>query len=773
MKLNKIIKISIIGVLFIGVQLMYSQTTKQVSSASITATEIFYQISGKTEAPSEIITIGNNDSNKKYAFNFESGGWLILKSNNLEMIAFSEKGNFKANKNPLTKEASFNVAQFSKVDKKNYVKNSNFISANKNVEAYVEPFLLDTWGGVNCYDSQGSNIYPTNYYTPNHASPGCVAIATSQILHYFEWPITGVGNHIYNDNYDGTFMRHEAFFDNTTYDWGNMKNEYMLVDSTIPEQEAVGTLMYHTGVALEMDYELTGSTNNLDNVPFVLKNFFRFTGTYHSNSWSSFWSEIYNHIQLERPVPIAIHNSANDEGHVMVANGYKLLGGNSYYHINWGWYDEAPTNNAWYNIQGWNAGDQGYDVIDGAVFYMLPEPQITTVTPNGTGNDFVVSWDVSSHITADEFTLEQKVDQSNSWVEVANGITQNNHTITNPTGNVYQFRVKSMIDGSYYLNSWSEIKVHAISGTYNGFGSFEGAQHVYAKQTPDFDVDFTGDFTFETWLRVHGGNQNGDVILDQKNVFGLTIEEVTATNYSVKFKSHSSGLSIISSATGSKPLNEQWVHVAVSKTGNTVKLFIDGELRDSANSGYNLISSNSALNIGEKYHGSYSSFIIADFDQLRLSSIGRYAANFTPDQTVEFSSDNDTKAYFTFQNVHRNRLKDNEYNFSVLAVNSTNFVVWNFDDSSTASISQKEFNEIFKVYPNPTNDYIRINYSENHNIQLEDLTFSLIDITGKIVKEITIDALNNKIDLTNITSGTYILTAKADNFSASQKIIKQ
>jgi len=100
-------------------------------------------------------------------------------------------------------------------------------------------------------------------------------------------------------------------------------------------------------------------------------------------------------------------------------------------------------------------------------------------------------------------------------------------------------------------------------------------------------------------------------------------------------------------------------------------------------------------------------------------------------------------------------------------------VVWKLDSNSTASVSQQELNNMLNVYPNPTSNYITINYTENGIFNLEDLTFSVFDITGKQVIKTSINSVNNKIDLTNLTNGTYFLKVSGNDFSATQKIIKQ
>jgi len=761
--------------LFAGLSSVLGQN--KMANATV-ATETFYKASGEIAVPISYFIIDTASKNKMIVYNFEDGGWVIVRDTDQFVLAFSEKGSFILENSPLFSSETTERFLISKIEQTTILAQSVFESDNSkgmDDEDYVAPFLNDVWGGVNCWmdTNHDSYAYPSNYFTPFHASPGCVAISSSQILHYYEWPIKGVGNNVYSDDYNGDFLRHQAFFDDTTYDWDNMLDEYMEASPSDEEQQAIGTLMYQMGISILMDYEPTGSTNNLDNVPFALANFFRFSGHYQSTSWGPFWSSVYDAIQLHRPTPIAIENSDNGEGHVFVANGYKELSANPYYHMNWGWYNKYEYN-GWWNLQGWEPGDTGYDTIVGAIFDMLPEPQITAVTATGTGDDFQVAWEVSDNLNWSEFTLDQKVD-GGSWEEAATGIASKNYTITNPTGNVYQFRVKAKVDGTYYSNSWSEKEVYAVSNWYNGYASFEGSQYAYARQTPNDAINFTGDYTFETWIRLHGGNGNGNVILDQKDIFGFSIEEVTASDYSITFESYSSSAALHSNQAGSKLQNEEWVHVAVSKTGGTAKLFVNGELRDSNTAGFNLTSSNNYLNMGEKYHGSYSGRIIADFDQLRISSNGRYSTAFTPNQNTHFIVDDATVSYFTFQDVHRKRLMDQAHNLSFVVDNSAGNVNWKFEENSgNLSIADQQILAMhLQVYPNPTEDYISITLAENEIFTIENLSFDLYDVNGKsILKSTQLTTQNNLMYLGDLTEGIYMLKVTGEGFSATQKIIK-
>ncbi|MEN8193247.1 MAG: C10 family peptidase [Bacteroidota bacterium] len=752
-------------------QVIFSQ--ENIKAIEKYATNSFSEIFNTVKTPKNCIILNTENTNKEYVFNFINGGYIIVieKSKNFDVLAFSENNEFIVKDNPFLrgKEDKSLTISLNKLDEnteKNNVKDS---------EDDVPPFMTDVWGGVNCHDQSGGNVYPSNYYTPYHCSPGCVAIAPSQILHYYEWPITGVGSNVFADNYNGNLIRHQGFFDNTYYDWANMLDEYMGVNSTTEEQQAVGVLMYNMGVALQMDYEPSGSTNNIDNIPFVLENFFRFSGHYEIEAWADFWPRLYESMHQHRPVPIAVENTNTGDGHVMVVNGYKYLNSKNYYYINWGWWN-AYGLNGYYNLQGWNSGTSGYNLVLGAIFDMLPEPHITSITPNGNGDDFEVHWEISDQLNWEEFTLQKKVDQGN-WEDVATGINGQGYTITNPTGTVYQFRVKAKVDGFYYSGSYSEVEVYAVENWYNGYASFDGNQYAYARQTPDNDLDFFGDYTFETWIRLDSDNQNGDVILDQETVFGFTVYEVTASDYSVRFNSHATNQSISSNQSGSKLQIDQWYHIAVSKTGNQTKLFVNGTERAVYNgSSLNLTTANYALNIGEKYHGSYSSWIKADFDQMRISSIGRYPSNFTPTRDHQFANDAETIAYFTFQDVHRVRLKDDVHNISVIVKNAINYVTWNFEESVGSLTIEEEqfFNDNISVFPNPCSDIINIKIEESATFKTADFTFDLYNANGKLIyRKKKTESNNTFIDITDLKSGMYILQLKTKHIIATKKIIKQ
>lgn len=76
-------------------------------------------------------------------------------------------------------------------------------------------------------------------------------------------------------------------------------------------------------------------------------------------------------------------------------------------------------------------------------------------------------------------------------------------------------------------------------------------------------------------------------------------------------------------------------------------------------------------------------------------------------------------------------------------------------------------NQNFNIYPNPSNGIFYFNVS---NIDIKEMF--LYDYSGKIIKKIE-DFSSNKIDLSSIDSGIYLIKIVSDNSIESKKIIIQ
>ena len=85
------------------------------------------------------------------------------------------------------------------------------------------------------------------------------------------------------------------------------------------------------------------------------------------------------------------------------------------------------------------------------------------------------------------------------------------------------------------------------------------------------------------------------------------------------------------------------------------------------------------------------------------------------------------------------------------------------------NIGITEINKLkISVYPNPTKDYVRISNLENKTI-----AYSLVDLSGKVLLNgIIKNKAENKINLTSLNNGVYVLNFYDSNKKKNIKIIK-
>ena len=237
----------------------------------------------------------------------------------------------------------------------------------------IEPLLgLMKWG-------QSS---PYNAKCPGGSVTGCVATAFGMIMNYWDYPEHGFGYHSYNgaDNPaaypDWRFGELSADFENTYYDWAHM-DDFVYIGGNDTANEAVSTLLYQIGVALEMHYTPTGSgcwslpeyaifdtslhlSPDMGADTRIPRHFgyrYDYAGMRDSIGDDSVWLHmLYNSLAEGKPVYYAgwakdtsAAGHSGTSGHGYVIDGY--------------FSDEIDTNFFWINW-GWNGTANGYFKLD-------------------------------------------------------------------------------------------------------------------------------------------------------------------------------------------------------------------------------------------------------------------------------------------------------------------------------------------------------------------------------------------------------------------------
>ena len=113
----------------------------------------------------------------------------------------------------------------------------------KTTQTAVLPLIKTHWDQTPLYN----DLCPLDTQSGTRAVTGCVATALAQILKYWEYPAKGYGVHAYDYKNFGLIT---ADFGAARYDWASMPEQV-----TAPN-EAVATLMFHCGVAVDMMYHV-------------------------------------------------------------------------------------------------------------------------------------------------------------------------------------------------------------------------------------------------------------------------------------------------------------------------------------------------------------------------------------------------------------------------------------------------------------------------------------------------------------------------------------
>lgn len=74
----------------------------------------------------------------------------------------------------------------------------------------------------------------------------------------------------------------------------------------------------------------------------------------------------------------------------------------------------------------------------------------------------------------------------------------------------------------------------------------------------------------------------------------------------------------------------------------------------------------------------------------------------------------------------------------------------------------------FSVYPNPSNDVVNISNSTNAIIS----TIEMTDLNGRVVKNVSLNATEGQVNISDLSTGVYMMNVSSDQGSITKKIIK-
>lgn len=202
---------------------------------------------------------------------------------------------------------------------------------------YQQPTVAPLLGSI-----QWNQMIPYNKMCPMYNSTdrsvtGCVATAMAQVMMYYQYPKTlqtDIPAYVSHTKHLSIPQINKG----ERYDWDNMLPQYASYEPlnyTDAQAAAVAKLLYHCGVACEMDY---GPSSGANVTPAILSTYFGYDSDLMQDLNRDVftlaeWSQIMDK-ELSARRPILYSGRSSDGGHEFVCDG---TDGNGLYHINWGW----------------------------------------------------------------------------------------------------------------------------------------------------------------------------------------------------------------------------------------------------------------------------------------------------------------------------------------------------------------------------------------------------------------------------------------------------
>ncbi len=319
----------------------------------------------------EIISFVENDTVLYYVFNFEKPGFILISADDclFPVLAYSFEERYTENnaspefsawmdnyKNQIKSAIRQNPSPIKETSIiwEKYAGNSFKISPESSKA--IAPLTYSKWGQGNYYNAS----CPTDPAGPGgHAYAGCVGIAISQVMYYYRYPEWGEGSHGYDSDYGYLFVD----FENTQYHWNEM------VDAIFQnENQAIADLIYHVGVAVEMNFSAAGSGSQTEYAVDALKNYFRYSDDLmyikRIELGDAFKDSVFKY--LDQKIPL-IYRGGDIPSHSFVCDGYQ---DSSFLHFNWGWYGNL---NGYYYIDNLQPAGIDFTFDQGAVVNILPK----------------------------------------------------------------------------------------------------------------------------------------------------------------------------------------------------------------------------------------------------------------------------------------------------------------------------------------------------------------------------------------------------------------
>lgn len=316
------------------------------------AAEQFVSLMGKKDCQYRLTDVSSTmPFSGLYFFDINDGrGFVVVAAddNTEPILAYSFENPFPAENMPEHVKAWFKGYELEVLQKSHATKSAStarqwndlmagrLASGSKEI---IQPILSTQWNQSPYYNQ----LCPFDSTAGKRPPCGCTATATAQIMKAFNHPAQGYGSEEYTHSTYGTLS---ANYGNTQYQWDSMPASLDNYSSTA-QVDAVSELIYHIGVAVNMDYQIGGSAGKTACYGYggepSSENALKYNFGYSPYIWTAFridyslddWRELMvSELSAGRPILYAGYDEVQS-GHAFVLDGYHSS--MKRFHINWGW----------------------------------------------------------------------------------------------------------------------------------------------------------------------------------------------------------------------------------------------------------------------------------------------------------------------------------------------------------------------------------------------------------------------------------------------------
>jgi len=393
------------------------------------ATNFFLNISGYKAGDikiSKCLTERYNNNNSCYIFHFQTKGFVIVAADDavIPILGYSfeeqpEDTEIHPALAELLKKYSIQIDYAAKQDK-----------TDEDIAQYWEDILNNNlpqrdnvqYGKLS---TKWGQKYPYNKYTPSdqqaidgcnkHCPAGCVAVAMAQVMKYHECPATyGQGTSSYTHPvYGYLYANHQS----TLYAWPLMPN-YLTPWTPSAYVNQVARLIYHCGVAGEMNYGPNCSTMGVDDAADAMDDHFYYNNCQVKTRFAvdSDWINYLKDL-LDDDLPILYRGMS----HMFVLDNYDV-GKTTIFHVNWGW---AGLYDGWFTINNLAAGGHNFNGV---------WEEIILYTPAQGKGSTGISEDI--YDLSDKVNLYPNPNNGKFYVNLTDNSADKNISISDITGRV-------------------------------------------------------------------------------------------------------------------------------------------------------------------------------------------------------------------------------------------------------------------------------------------------------------------------------------------------